>query len=246
MTNLLDDLATDTAIEDSGDVLGGRGPMESGLYDMVITMAFMDLSSGGAKSVNLTFEDKNKKQLRITEYVTSGTAKGTKNYYEKDGVKKYLPGFNSINSIAQLTVGKELGALDGEEKFVEVWDFDEGKMMPHKKFVLTELLGQTITVGVLKQVEDKNVKTDAGTWVPSGDTKTLNVIGKSFRASDGKTLAEIKAEAPAAEFKDQWATTYTGVTINRAKGVKKGGVAAAAGAAGINTTPGAATKSLFP
>jgi len=106
---MLNNLKTDSSIEEEKDVLGGRTVFPTGLYTMVIDMAYLDTSKGGAVNLNLTFKDASGRSFNQTLYLTSGTAKGGLNYYTaKDGTKRYLPGFNQANAICRLTTGKEI------------------------------------------------------------------------------------------------------------------------------------------
>lgn len=238
--SLLSGLKTDNTIKQEVDVLGGRGPLESGVYDMVIESAYMDESKGGAINVNFTFKDAQGRTLKQTIYVTSGNAKGKKNYYEdKNGDRQYLPGFNVVNSISLLTVGKEIGELETTPKMVSIYDWDAKKELPQEKEVLMDLCGQEITLGVLKVIEDKNVANSQGVYVPSGDTRTINEIGKVFRTEDKLTVAEIRSETAEAEFFESWKNKNTGKDYNKAKGAK-------GGAKPVATTGASAGGSLFP
>lgn len=233
----LDFLKTDTTVEDETDFLGG-GALESGLYDFAVDMAYFDKSQGGANSLNLHLKAANGAQLRTTLWVTSGDAKGNKNYFEKDGKRRYLPGFNQANAIAMLGIGKELSALTPEKKTIKVYDFKEKKEVNQEKDVAMELIGAPITCGVIKQIVDKNIKNDQGIYVASGQTREENEIDKCFRTSDGMTVAELRAGETEPLFKEKWAAKNTGNTRDRS--TKTAANPAAGGASGAP-----ATESLF-
>lgn len=241
--SLLSNLKTDDSIQEETDVLGGGfKPLETDLYDFTVDTAYVGTSQGGAMSLNLTLKTDTNQTVRQTLWMTSGTAKGCKNYYEDaKGNRKYLPGFNSANSLCLLTVGKEIGDLDPEEKVINLYDYDAKKELPTKVQMIVELLDQEITAGVIKQIVDKNVKDGNGNYVPSGETREENEIDKFFRTRDGMTVAEIKAKAEEPVFKNQWVAKNQGVTRNKAKG--------ASGTAGTPASAPAAaskpTKSLF-
>lgn len=217
---MLDNLQEDSSIQEDGDFLGGGTfLLESGVYDMVIDMAYLDTSKGGATSLTLHLKGKNGENVRETFWITSGTAKGCKNYYlDKDGNKKYLPGFSQANSICKLATGKSIAEIENAKKVVKVYDFTAKKEVPQEKTVLTGLLDQPITVGVIKQTVDKNVKNAEGNYVPSGETREENFIDKAFRTSDHKTSAEIIAQADDATFYDKWVAKNTGTVRNKAIG----------------------------
>jgi len=215
--SLFKNLKTDDSIQEAKDSLGGS-VLESGAYDMVIDMAYIDQSKGGAMSCNFTFKNSEGKSLRVTEWMTSGNEKGNLNYYvDKNGTKKYLPGFTTTNGICLLSVGTEISEMEPEEKVLNIYSPEAKKEVPTKKQVLMDLLGQEITLGIIKEVIDKTSKDASGNYVPTGETREQNVIDKVFRTVDKMTVAEIKAEADAT-FYEQWKEKNTGTVKNKAKG----------------------------
>lgn len=219
---MLDRLQEDTSIVTiDSDSLGGYGALESALYDMTIKYAYYTESKGGALALNIEATGPNKEHLKQQLWVASGKEKGGKNFYlnKKTGEKVYLPGFVIANSIALLSVKKKIGALPTEKKTIMLYDAETKKDKPTDVDMVTELLGKTVTMGILKQTVDKTTKNEmTGEYEPTGETRDENEIVKIFRASDGKTVTEIMAKAEAAEFKDRWAEKWTGITRNRSVG----------------------------
>lgn len=244
---MLSSLASDASIKDETDSLGDSkyAVLASGLYPCTVTMAHLSLSKGGAMALDLTLKTETGNEIKQQIWMTSGTAKGAKNYYEKDGVKSYLPGFIAANSLCQLAIGQEIGALQTEEKVIKMYNYEAKSEVPTKVNVFMELLNQEILVGLVKQTVDRNVKNDLGAYVPSGETREENEIDKFFRASDRMTVAEIKAKAAEAVFADTWATKNTGVSRNKAKGAGAS-VQGAPKAAGTFGTPAAANTAKKP
>lgn len=240
--SLLAGLNTDNEIADEEDrVGGGFTPMESGIYPTKVDLAYLTESTGGAVGLVLHLLTTDDKTIRQTIYMTSGNAKGKKNFYiDKDGNKAYLPGFNLANSLAQLTLGKDIAALDTEEKVVSLYSYDAKAEVPTKVEMITPLLEQEIYAAIIKQVVDKNSKGDDGNYYPTGETREENEIDKFFRAADKMTSAELRAGADEPKFYDTWAKKWTDVTKQKAKG------AGTAGAPAVNkTAAGEPTKSLF-
>lgn len=241
--SLLANLATDSSIQDEVDTLGGGSrTLESGAYHHTITMAYVNKSKGGALGLVLTLKDDTGKEFNNTLWMTGGTSKGCKNYWEKDGKKHYLPGFVNANALCLLTVGKEVSQMDTEEKVVGVYNYEAKAEVPTKVDVLMDLLGKEIITGVFKNIEDKNtLNTSTGRYEPTGETREVNEIDKFFRAEDGMTTAEVRAQVAEASFINSWKEKWTGVTRDRSKGVAKGATAGAPKAAQA-TKP---TTSLF-
>lgn len=230
--SLLATLATNEAISEEKDSVGSNGPLETGLYKATVALAYIIKSAGGAMGLVLNLMTESKREIRQTLWMTSGTAKGCKTYYEKDGEKHFLPGFNHANSLALLTVAKEISTLETETKVVNVWSADAKAEVPTKVEMLMDLLGKEIIVGLIKQTVDKTKKNEStGLYEATGETREENELDKLFRASDRKTTAEIRAQADEAVFIDTWDKKWAGQTRNKAKG--------AAGTAGAPKAPGA-------
>jgi hypothetical protein len=255
--NVLSTLKTDVAIEEEKDVIpgGGYGPLESGVYDFVIESAYMGEAQSGALNLNLSLATADGKKLRQTVYLTSGTAKGRKNFYtDKNGKNQYLPGFIIGNHLALLTTGKELPELDAEEKVINLYDYEMQKEVPTKVPMIMELVGKEVTLGVIKQIVDKTVKDASGNYVPTGETREENEIDKVFRKRDGLTVAEIRGGATEASFLNVWKEKFTGQTRNKAKGAAGTGAVAGtpspfnantANATAAANSASAPSKSLF-
>lgn len=242
--SLLNSLTTSNDIAEEKDSVGGGFVLDSGVYPAKVTLAYLQKSQGGALGLVLHLATDAGKEIRQTLWMTSGTAKGGLNYYvDKDGNKQYLPGFNMANSLALLTVAKEISQVQTEQKVVNVYSSTAKAEVPTNVEMLVELLGQEILVGLIKQTVDKTQKNDAGEYVPTGESREENEIDKLFRARDSKTTAEIKAQAPEAAFIHTWKKKWDGQVKDRT--TKQGGTA---GAPKATSTPGAGNKpqnSLF-
>ena len=243
--SLLSNLHTDENIANERDSVGGSGPVDSGLYKLTINTAYITKSSGGALGLVLNAKTDSGKDIRQTLWMTSGSAKGCKNYYEdKSGAKQYLPGFIHANALSLLTIGKEISQLDTETKVINAYSPEAKAEVPTKVEMVMDLLGQEILAGIIKQTVNKTQKNADGAYVPTGETRDENEIDKLFRAKDRKTTAEIRAQAEEAVFVDTWEQKWAGKTRDRTQGG-----AAGAGAAGApKAAPAAAKKpttSLF-
>jgi hypothetical protein len=239
----LSSLTTQDNIAGERDSLGGGGVFDSAIYDQNVALAYVITSQGGAQGLVVHLKNNTDgRELRQTLWMTSGTAKGGKNYYEdKNGERHYLPGFIQANGLCLLTVGKEISEMDTETKVVPLYNYEAKAEVPTKVEMLTELLGKPILTAVFKQTVNKNVKNSEGQYVPSAETRDENEIDKFFRASDRKTVAEIKAQADEGTFIDAWAQKNTGKVRDRTK-AGASGVAGAPAAAGAAKRP---TTSLF-
>ena len=219
--SLLASLATDSSIQNETDSVGSS-VLDSNVYPSTVETAYINKSDGGALGLVCTFKS-GSKTIKQTFWMTSGTAKGCKNYYEdKNGEKKYLPGFIQANALALLTVGQEISALDTETKVIKAWNKDTKSEIPTKVEMLMDLVGKDIVIGLVKQTVDKTTKADDGSYVATGETRDENEVDKFFRASDNKTTQEIRDQVDAT-FINTWFKKWIGQTKNKAKGVAAGG-----------------------
>jgi hypothetical protein len=244
--NMLANLKSDATIANEKDSVGGGSfVLESGIYNATVALAYITKSKGGALGLVLNLKTEDDKEIRQTLWMTSGTEKGCKNYYEKDGEKHYLPGFNHANSLALLTVGKEISELDTETKVVNVYSPEAKAEVPTKVDMIMDLLGKDITVGVIKQTVDKTKKNEAtGAYEATGETRDENEIDKLFRARDRMTTAEIRAQAEEATFAGTWEAKWAGKTKDKSKGAA-GAAGAPKAAAGAPAAAKKPTTSLF-
>lgn len=246
--NMLANLSTDSSIADEKDSVGGGFTiLDSNIYKCKIELAYLTKAGSGALALNIVLKTEDDRELRQQFWMTSGTEKGGKNYYERNGEKAYLPGFIAANALCLLTLGKEISALDTEEKVIKLWSSEAKAEVPTKVPMLVDLLGQDIVAGVLKQTVDKTSKNEVtNKYEPTGETREENEIDKFFRARDNKTTSEIRAGVEEAVFIDQWKAKWEGKVKNKAKGAAAGtgtaGMPKAAGGSMFGGAPAAAAQ----
>jgi len=240
----LANLKRDKSISKSQPMISGL--MASDLYTMAVDTAYLEKSSGGALCVKISFVDRIGHKLNITEYVTSGDAKGNKNYFEKNGKKFYLPGFDIINNICLLAAGRELGDIIATKKTmnIQAWDWKTRSMQTAPKEVLSDLIGKEIMLGVVQRKVNKQRKTAEGKYVPTAEIRNENAVSAVFRASDGSLLEEIEAKT-APLYKDQWLATFKDKIIDKTVPVEEES-AATAGVSFNETVDAEAVKAMFP
>ena len=222
--------------------VGGGFAWESGVYDTTVKMVYLNQSASEAVSFNIILEKNsgNMAELRENFWIKSGKAKGNKTYYEKDGKKYPLPGYQVANSMCIAVTGEDLDTClkAVEKKTVKVWNPELKKEAPAERPVVTSLLNKPVKVAVHQVIEDRQAKNDKGDYVPTGASRTINQC-KFFGNAEGKTTEEITSGDPAARF-EKWAQKNTGTVIDKSTG-KKGNNSAAEI---MGSTP-ADTGSLF-
>ena len=240
--SLLAGLTSDTSIQEEKDSLGGSFVLESNAYTLTITLPYIMKSAGGAMGLVLHCVTPEGKNYRETLWVTSGTAKGCKNYYETtNGEKRYLPGFAMANAIAVMTTGQELGTLETEVKVANVYNKEAGKEIPTKVDVITDLVGKVFIGGILKQLSNKTAQDAAGVYQPTGETREENVLDKIF-SENGLTMAELRAGQTEGSFLTDWVAKWKGQIKDRST---KGGATGTAGVPAAAAPAAKPAKSLF-
>ena len=221
--------------EEKDSVGGGKTVFDSNVYGFTIGMAYTAKSEGGALGLFLTLLTEDNRELRITQWMTSGNAKGCKTYYTKDGENYPLPGFSMANSLALLTTGKEIGDLEPEEKVIKLYSKDAKAEVPTKVQAVTELIGKQVIAGVLRVTVDVTKKAEGATeYTATGEKRDENEIDKFFCAREeylNMTTTEIKAQATEAVFIETWKNKNVGQTRDKSKGAGAVGTAGAPGAA---------------
>ncbi|QDP54351.1 MAG: hypothetical protein Unbinned4120contig1000_3 [Prokaryotic dsDNA virus sp.] len=251
MGNPFNNLNTD-GMEETGDRLGGYSALESGIYTGKIKAAYAGQSSGGAHNMTVILEggDFGSTEYRETIYVTN--KKGENFYLNKnDKTKKVpLPGFTTVEDLCLATVGKPLSEIDFEDKVMNIYDYEAQKELPKSVPMAVELIGQEVSVAILKTIENQTEKDGAGNYVPKADgsTREVNNIDKVFNTATKMTVAEAKGGAKEPEFWDKWDAKNTGETRDKTTNV--GGNAGRPGGgnapqAGGNASGNAPRTSLF-
>ena len=222
----------DANLEQAKDSVGGYQPLESGAYDARIKTIYITMSKSGAMAANVVM-DIDGREYR--EQIWISNSKG-ENFYVKDGHKIPLPGFTALNDICLCTVGKKLCELDTETRVFNVYDWEAKSELPKEVPTIVDLLDAEVTVGIIHQTVDKNVKDASGNYVPSGETRDENVIDKVFNSETHMTVNEVKEGKTEATFYNNWLKKNQGVIRNRAKG-KKGTSKAVASPAKPSASP---------
>lgn len=240
---------TSEGLEDSQDRLGGFQRLDTDIYTGRIKMFYAGKSPNGAKNVTVILQEGDfPNEYRETIYVSKTTGE---NWFpnKNDATKKVpLPGFTVIEEMCLATVGKLLKDLTFEEKTVNLWDNDLRKEMPTKVMMATELLGQEVSVAIVKTVENQTEKNQqTGEYVPKADgsTKEVNNIDKVFNTASKKTVPEAR-ENLEPKFWDSWVERNKGVTRDKtAKGNTQSGRPGSGAPAAGNGGGQEPRKSLF-
>lgn len=240
----LSNLAIDDSVEvqtNDVPVTSGSRIQDTGIYKAKIELAYLTESGGGATGLVLHLKEQPFGNFthKETLWVTSGNAKGKRNYYvTPEGAKRLLPGMQMAEDLCQLLVGKSLADVTVEKKMVKLWSYDAQEEVPTEVPVLMDLIGKDVQMALQKVVENKNAKTDNG-WRPTNEKRESNQVDKFFD-EEGLTLAEKKTGSDP-KYAKQWNDKFAGKVKDRFKAVDE--PAKVPGASPM--TPAASTGSLF-
>lgn len=231
-------------LEESQDRLGGYKPLETDIYTGTIKAAYAGKSEGGALSVSLIAVF-GSTEYRETYWVTN--KKGENFFLNKDDKTKKvpLPGFQIVDDICLIASGKPLAEQSTEERTIKLYDHEAKKELPKGVDMLVDLIGQQISLGILKELHNKNEK-QGNEYVATAETREVNTTDKVFHPTERMTVAEARAGASEAKFWDGWVERNKGQVRDRREikdgqsGAKKG-----VGPAPVAGATAAPRKSLF-
>lgn len=197
--------------EDRTTSSSGFSILESGAYEATIKTAYAGTSKSGALNVTLICNIQGQ-EYSETIYITN---RNKEPYYTDQQRKKhFIPGYNIINSICQLTTGKTLKEMETEEKVLNVYSPTEGKQVPTPVPVLSDLAGKQVVLGILHEVRNKATLNDQGVYVDTPESRDENRINAVFDIETKKTLNE-KLDGKESVFYVKWLEKNQGKTVDR-------------------------------
>lgn len=199
---LFGNLKTD-GLAESEDRLGGYSPLKSDIYTGKVKMAYAGKAQSGAMSITMELEFPGGKTHRETLYVTNRNGENFFIHKDDKKTKVPLPGFTIVDDICLATLSKPLAEMDSEEKTVKIYDPEQKKEVPQSAQVLTELLGQEVSVAILQTLENKSEKR-GNEYVPIAAERTVSSIEKVFNTESRMTVAEARQGLDAPAFWDLW------------------------------------------
>lgn len=233
-------------LEEVQDRLGGYTPLDTDIYTGKVKAFYVGKSTGGAMSITL-IADINGREYREVLWVTN---KKGENFYlnQNDKTKKVpLPGFTIADDICLITTGEPLSKQDTEDKVINIYDYEAKKELPTSVQMVTAVLGQEVSLGIIRQTVNKTQKDSNGEYVPIAETRDENVIDKVYHPVHKLTVAEARNGKEKGEFWDAWLERNKGQT--RDKRTIKEGEAGKAGAPKAapkaDSASAAPRKSLF-
>jgi hypothetical protein len=200
------------------DTLGGGGfILPTMIYPAKIEQAFLTKSPNGAIALNLRAkvrkDDGTLGEHRETIYFTNRAGETS---YQKNGETHMLPGFITVNALAQLVTGKGLKSLPTTQQTVGVWNGQVKKEVPTQVEALPDLCGE-VYLGIQQIKENKTEKGGDGKYHPINKPRELNAIDKVFRVSDKLTLPEVLSGATEAKFFVSWTERFAGKVYDKYK-----------------------------
>jgi hypothetical protein len=210
---------TTTKSEEREPSTGSNWILESGVYPMIIDMAYRKEAASGSIGLHLHLKSKEHPTIVHKERftLTSGHAKGQKNYFvDKEGVEKLLPQMQMANELCQLAFDDpktELAEYPREDKMIKLWDYDQKADVPVKVSAYVDLIGKEIMVGMVKIATNKR-KQVGDKWVPTSGVKEYNEVSKFYHPESGLTAQEIEDGKTQPEHLEAWKEKHDHKTID--------------------------------
>ncbi len=245
--NPFENMSTDD-LEESTDSLGTSfAAVPTDVYEAEIKFAYLGKSQS-SKAQSLTVHATlGGAEFRETIWVTNG--KGENFYLSKDGknTKHPLPGYTTADDLCLMAAQQPLNKQNIEKKTFNLYDFELRKEVPKEVDTLVDLIGKKVSLGITREVVDKEKKDDSGQYKPTGETRIQNTINKVFHPETGRTVNEYRHDIPTPEFRDSWIERFKGKDKIKAKGVPgaNGPGSAGTGRPGAAGSPAAATRNIF-
>lgn len=207
MTNMFGDLATEGMEEAQDRIGGGFKIFNAGAYTGKIKLAYAGKSSSSdSRSVTIVLDTPTGVYTE-TFWVTNKKGEA---FYVKDNKKYPLPGFTVIDDLCLVTTNKPLEEQPGEEKVINLYDYDQKKEIPTGVPMLVELLGKEVTFGIQKHLKNKQAKNaQSGIYEDTDESREENVTDKIFHYPSNLTVLEAKKGIQKAVFYGAWVEKNT-------------------------------------
>lgn len=221
---MTDTFSVDSDVEvSSTDTLGGNALPKTGLYKMVIDVAYTGKSTGGATHVTINFKSADPAvNAYHTEVLWVKSKKGLSYYMggKNKDKKIILPSMQTFQQILAIC-DLDPNNVKVENKTISLWDKEKKAMAPTEVPVLTELKGKILYAGLRTVRENKNKQDAEGNWVPSNDERLYNELHRVFYP-DGFSVEEKKLGAKEPAFVKTWKDKNTpDFVVDKFKAVKE-------------------------
>lgn len=192
---IFDNFGTETIEEKARDFVGGFKVLDADIYESEIKMAFRHQSDSGALAIAFEFLLPNGETYKEDIYFTNAQGKHT--YQTKDKKTAAMPGFVTVSNICMIATGKELKHQHAEQKVVKVYSSKEKAEVVADRYVLMDLIGKKVAIGLRKVLENKQEKNKDGKYVTVAATRETNKIHTIFHPVHKVTVNEAEAIAKA-------------------------------------------------
>ena len=234
-----------SGVESGGDFIGGQVIHPTDVYPTKVKMAYVTKSNSSQAQAVVLHLDINGSEHRETIWVTSGKGEA---FYEKDGKKKFLPGWETVSDLCMLLTERPLDKIATEDRIVRLYNFEKRAEENTSVPVLVDILNGEVLVALQEVKEDKTKKNDStGKYEPTGEYRQVNRVVKFIHPSTKGTVHEHVKGIEPGTYHDKWLTQFKGKVhdaTDKTAGAPKSGMPGQPPAAG-GGQPAAETSSLF-
>lgn len=233
LNNVLAGISAELGDTNDTDSLGGNFIiLPTGLYDAVIDDVYLQASTKeNSKSVSAVVvykienpADPENPVEHTARHTILGVDGSNLTKDPKTNKKKYLFGFENLNTLALVATGKEIRELTQKNQLVEIYDSNTRKKEPTEVPVLAELSGKKVKLLIEEQRVNKKVQNPKGEWVATNEDKQTNQVVKTVHHT-GATLTEAREQTPEPLFVKAWLDKNQGKIKDKFKTVADSAVA---------------------
>lgn len=237
---VFDKVATSNKMKAEVDTVRGqkKEPLASDIYAMIIKYAYATKSKGGALGVTVVLTTAEGREVKDTQWITSGDEKGNKTYYEKENPETKqmdqfgLPGFNAMDALCRLVLDKGILECDNEKRTIKLPNYETKTDVPTEVDMFVDLTGKPIAAAILNQTADKKAKdTQTGEYKATGKTYSINVVDKYLDPVTKQTAQE-KAHNVDGTYAKDWLTKWKDQVSDQTTATKTAGQPGAPAATG--------------
>lgn len=189
-------------LEKPEDRAGGSfEALPTDIYKAVVDYAYLDKYGSGSHFVAMGFTSEDGRKYFDRLLLTN---KQGLNYYEREGKKYALPGFQVFSDLVNMITGKGIDELsDPEEKVIKQKRNGEEQQVAVE--MLTDLLGGTVNLAIVRKITTKMEKDADGQYtIPTTEERTENSIEKVMHEPSMLTMVEAERGLEKGEFYLEW------------------------------------------
>lgn len=216
------DLHKDVVVEKEVDRVGtGKFTLDTGIYEFTIKQMYPVKNTGGSYSMQLVLETPDKKTFNPCIYYmdASGDVTTISNYGATKGKRVFTIGYNQLESICQLAIGKSLVEVaKSKQSKVVVKQFTKDEKVTVDMYM--DIIGSKIQMAIEERRVNKQVNSGQlnakgkPLYVNTSEDRLINEFVKVYNEA-GFTSQELEAGKTTTDHKNLWSEKNAGKLVDK-------------------------------